>query len=94
VRVTDPSIIVSSEEVGNVEKQVLISTSVPSQLAEAETLPNRRVCASFDAEEISKNHTVNFFVKPCLDTDIDEKIVLNVTLFPIGEGKSVKKLSP
>jgi hypothetical protein len=94
ISVTASSVIISSEEAGNVEKQILISTSVPSQLAEVETLPNRFVRVSFDAEEISKNHTVNFFVEPCLDADIDEKIVLNVTLFPIGEGKSVNKIIP
>jgi hypothetical protein len=94
VSITASSIIISSEEIGNIEKQVVVSTSVPSQLAEVETIPNRRVRASFNAEEISKNHTVNFFVEPCSDADIDEKIVLNVTLFPIGEGKSVNKIIP
>ena len=93
VRVQPSAIVISSDQEGTAKETILISTSSPSQLIRVDCGSSGLVSAQFGASQKSERHTVRLSVEPCQGTGIDEKILVELSLFP-SSGESVVRSYP
>ena len=88
VSIQPSAIVISSDQEGTVEEEVSVLTSFPSQLLRVDCGSSGLISAQFDASQKFKRHTVRLSVAPCQGAEIDEKILLEFSLFPLS-GESV-----
>lgn len=93
VNIRPSSIIISSDKEGIIDEEVLIFTSLPSQILHVDCGLSGLVHAKFDTAEKSDRHVLKFSVDPCQEKEIDEKITLELSLLP-SDGRNVKKSCP
>jgi hypothetical protein len=91
VEVEPSSIIIPSTDEGTIDKTIQISTSVPSELSDIK-YNSSKIKITKELKLKSKLHNFKFSVAPSGQTDIDETISFELTLFPIN-GESVKRLT-
>jgi hypothetical protein len=93
VNIQPSSIVISSDKEGTVNEEVLIFTSLPSQILCVDCGLSGLIRVEFDAAEKSDRHVLKFSVDPCQEKEIDEKIMLELSLLP-SDGRNVKKSCP
>ncbi|MDR1477773.1 MAG: DUF1573 domain-containing protein [Planctomycetaceae bacterium] len=87
------AIVISSEKEGSVKKEVFVVTSLPSQIVRVAHGSSGFVRVEFDSEGKTGYHVVVISVDPCPMSEIDEKISLELMLFP-PDGKSIEMSCP
>jgi hypothetical protein len=77
-------ILISSDKEGTIQEKVQITSSVPSQIRKVGIGENDLVRAEFDSALKSDEHIIAFSIDPCRGAEVDEKITVEIVLFPPG----------
>ena len=84
----DPSmIVIGSDEVGEVKKELHVATSRLSRLR-AVVCPADSIRADYRSDEKSREHVLRLSVAPCRERMLDSQVKLELELFP-DDGKSI-----
>lgn len=85
-------IVIGSDEQGEVERELRLTTSQPSRIQRVRCSGDKRARAAFSNEIQANEHILRLFVAPCQEKSFDGELQIEVRLFPDGREKTVRTL--